>query len=644
MILSPLGNRTFLIVLIFVICVAVNSVNRDVFEPLYTKRPSKSPRSSKSSTDSFRMVDDSIESTPTQFDSSTYRKSKPKPSILAKFNDDKPVTKTAIADSYHPNLSTRSEKSKPRPYLFGATFSRSSNNKIDSEKENVQANGDKNDDRFKTITVNSLRRSFRDSFLESSKPAKGREHQPIWFIDVKEENGKKKTEPKRSVARHDTFRVEKDSVPSPASNALGRRETFRVNGREYIPSSAGNSLEHKRSPSVDSNHSARRSMGPIRVDILNTSIGNDRSGKMVPVGVAAPYSALNDIADQSNRYSVSRSHEHQSPRTESRTSTRSRTQNSSYDPYEGDSHRSTKSFVPKKLSYSSSPDEHSYRPTERRSATYSPNRKFAMDSSRDSPDAINKNNANRSTPENQFISARQSFRDLNLGPERSTVSRPTYQIGSFRSVHDTKSNSGGHKFFGDDDPDIGDRQYASKPPNNLDRHDWPHQSWRNISSRPFIRDNENNEEPENRSFVPYHNYNKYRDHQNDATSKYTTNTNQNPKNNNNRTTININYNYNLSPTRPNNSNDHTTIPTNALTNDYNNETILKRRTEPIETPLSTLKAAKSKEKPSKNRSVNFPSVEYEVRLISPNYDTKPRRKDSWKSKPSNDWTFNKVHL
>lgn len=616
-------------------------MNRDVFEPLYTKRPSKSPRSSKSSTDSFRMVDDSIESTPTQFDSSTYRKSKSKPSALSKFNDDKATKKTAIGDSYYPNSSTRSEKSKPRPYLFGATFGRSSSNKIDSEKENVHANGGKDDDRFKTITVNSLRRSFRDTFLESSKPAKGREHQPIWFIDVNDENGKKKSDSKRAVGRHDTFRVEKESVPSP-SNALGRRETFRINGREYIPSSAGNSLEHKRSPSVDSNHSARRSMGPIRVDILNTSVGNDRSGKMVPVGVAAPYSALNDMADQSTRYSASRSHDHQSPRTESRASTRSRTQNSSYDPYEGDSHRPTSSFVPKQLNYSSSPEEHSYRPTERRSATYSPSRKFAVDSSRDSPDAININNANRPVPENKFISARQSFRDLNLGPERSAISRPTYQIGSFRSVHDTKSKSGGQKFFGDHDPDIDDRHKSSKPLNDPDRHDWPHQSWRNISSRPFNRDTENKEEPENRSFVPYYNYSKSRQY--DQTSKNTTNTNQNHKNNNNnRTTININYNYNLSPTKPNDNNDQTTIPTHALTNDYSNETILKRR-EPIETPLSTLKAAKPKEKPSKNRSVNFPSVEYEVRLISPNYDTKPRRRDSWKSKPSNDWTFNKVHL
>lgn len=630
------------------LCVAVDAVNRDVFEPLF-KRPSKSSRSSKSSSESIRMGDDSIETTPTQthhqFDSSTYRKSKSKPSILTKFTDEKSTSKTAGgggsgSDLFQPNSSTRSEKSKPRTYLFGATFGRSSANKIDSEKENFRTNnnGGKDDDRFKTVTVNSLRRSFRDSFLESSKPAKGREHQPIWFIDVKDEINKKNSEPKRSIGRHDTFRVEKDSASSP-SHPLSRHETFRINGREYIPSSAGNSLEHKRSPSVDSNHSARRSLGPIRVDILNTSIGSDRSGKMVPVGVAAPYSALNDIADQSNKYPAPRPYEYRSPRTESRTesrtSSRNRTQNTSYDSYEEDSHRpNSTSYAPTKSNYSSSPEEHPYRPNERRSATYSPSRKLAMDflldrPSRDSPDAIKMNTTNRPLPENKFISARQSFRDLNLGPERSTASRPTYRIGSFRSVHETKP-----KFFGDDEPDTGDRPYSSKEPNALDRKDWTHQSWRNISSRPFNRDidNNNDEEPENRSFVPYYKYNS--DRQTDPS---------NAKNqNNNRTTININYNYNLSPTKPIN---RTPTPTNAkLTSDYNNETILKRHIEPIEVPLPTLKAAKQKEKSSKNRSVNFPSVEYEVRLISPNYDTKPRRKDSWKSKPSNDWTFNKVHL
>lgn len=557
--------------------------------------------------------------------------------------DEKPANKTIASDSYHPNSSIRSEKSKPRPYLFGATFGRSSSNKIDSEKENVHANGGKDDDRFKTITVNSLRQSFRDSFLETSKPAKGREHQPIWFIDVKDEKDKKKSEPKRpSIGRHDTFRVEKESISSPSSG-LSRKETFRINGREYIPSSTGNSLEHKRSPSVDSNHSARRSLGPIRVDILNASIGSDRSGRMVPVGVAAPYSALNDILDQSHKHSASRPNDHYSPRTESQLSSRNRNHNSAYDSYEEDSHRpKPTAYVPRKLNYSSSPDERSYYPNERRSATYSPSRKFAVDSSadrpsRDSPDAIQIKN--RPVPENKFISARQSFRDLNLGPERSTAQRPTYKIGSFRSVHDTKPKPSGTKLFGDNDQDISDRQYPSKSPNDLDRNDWAHQSWRNISSRAFNRDIDNSDEPENRSFVPYYNYNKYSDRQNDPSN---TNTNQN-HNNKNRTTININYNYNLSPTKPIN---HTSIPSNALTNDYNNETILKRRTEPIETPLSPPKPMKQKEKPSKNRSVNFPSVEYEVRLISPNYDTKPRRKDTWKSKPSSahDWTFNKVHL
>lgn len=584
------------------------------------------------------MADDSIETTPTpthhQFDSNTYRKSKSKPSVLSKFLDEKPT----IGNSYQPNSSMQSEKSKPRPYLFGGTFSRSSNNKIDSEKENVH----KDDDRFKTITVNSLRRSFRDSFLESSKPAKGREHQPIWFIDVKDDKNAKKNNDtamaasKRSIRRHDTFRVEKEP-PASGGPSVGRRDTFRINDRDYMPPSASLSLEYKRSPSVDSNQSARRSLAPIRVDILNSSVGSDRSGKMVPVGVAAPYSALNDIADQSGKYS--RPPDHHSSRTESQPNVRTRTQNSLY---EDDSYRPN--ATPKNSNYSSSP-EYTYRPPERRSATYSPSRKLVNEkASQDSPDAIKITQNHRS--ENKFISARQSFRELNLAPERTLTSRPTYRIGSFRSAVDSTPKSSSAKYFGDDEQDTGRPYSSNAPQNDFDRNDWPHQSWRNISSRAFSRENDNNDEPENRSFVPYYNYNKYSNHQNDPPTKNAANTNQNNNNNNNRTTINIDYNYNLSPTKTNHM---TTIPTNALTNDHNNDPILKRRTEPIETtppllPLPTLKPAKQKEKSSKNRSVNFPSVEYEVRLISPNYDTKPRRKDSWKSKPANDWTFNKVHL
>lgn len=632
------------------VCFAVNnSINRDVFEPLY-KRPSKSSasRSSKSSIESFRLAEDFGATTPpTQthrtFDGNTFRKSKAKPSTTTKM--------VSGNESFQPNSSIRSEKSsKPRPYLFGATFGRSSKHKVDNEKENHNANhsngdGDRHsDDRYKTITVNNLRQSFRDSFIKSSKAAKGREHQPIWFIDVKgDDDDKKKSEPKRPIDRHDTFRVQKESAASP-SNGLGRRETFRINGREYIPSSAANSLEHKRSPSVDSNHSSvRRSMGPIRVDILNSSVGSDRSGRMVPVGVTAPYSALNDVSDETRKYT--KKYDYHSPRTDSRTRNRS----NAYDSYgESTPYRSSQAYTSRKPTYSSSPEDLSHRPNGRRSATYSPNRRFAPDkTSRDSPDAHKLNGTTHSMPDNKIVSARKTFRDLNLNSERSPAARPQYRIGSFRSATDTKPTSNGRQYFGADEYDGVDRQPSSDTSNDFNRNDWMHQSWRNISSRPFEHDN-TNQDPENRSFVPYY---KYDDPHNDSPTNsrdsdpnYHNNLNNNNHNNRNRTTININYNYNLSPPKAAPRN------TTALTNDYNNETILKRHTgidDPASSPstsITTLKTIKSKEKPSKNRSVNFPSVEYEVRLISPNYDTKPRRRDAWKSKPSNDWTFNKVHL
>lgn len=142
------------------------------------------------------------------------------------------------------------------------------------------------------------------------------------------------------------------------------------------------------------------------------------------------------------------------------------------------------------------------------------------------------------------------------------------------------------------------------------------QPWGNISSRQFSKDVDS----ENRSFVPYNNSYKNFDTQN-PTQK---------SNNYNRTTISINHDpkpkENFNPRYIQQSQRHAfSIP------------LTGQKSLPVIKPKSN----KSRE----NRSVNFgPSVECEVRLISPNYDIKPRRKESWKSKPANDWTFNKVHF
>lgn len=605
---------------LFVYCpFPVNSISRDVFEPLYERRPSKSsPRSSKSSNASFRTApDDPVEAHP-QFDGGTYRKSKTKSSFLSKLMDggsgdkNKP-SKAAASNAYQPNSSIRSNRSsssssKPRSYIFGATFDRKDPNRREHEKENINENQKKdNDDRFKTITINNVRRSFRDSFLDSSKPSKGREHQPLWFIDVNEEkekkpaaSGKRTGGESKPVARNETFRIE--SKPSKYA-----RDS--ATAREYEPSSTKTSLERKRSSSVDSNQSGRRSLAPVRVDFLSSG-----SGKSVPVGVAAPYSALNDIPERSSRSSASAS---ERPARQSFSKLRD----------------NSPSYAPRNLAYNASPDR-GYRPNERKSATYSPARKNSLEV-QESPSYVNEASDPYRPAENKFVSARQSFRDMNVGPDRST-SRPAYRIGSFRSVSDRPTISASEmankyaKFFGDDvdEVDIGRGRAHNDKNDNLDKEIWTQQSWRNISSRPFERREE--EEPENRSFVPYYKYSQ--GGQRDDPKPHA--------DNNNRTTINISYNYNPSPTR-------------GLTNNPPKRDDDQRRFDPINnsrasvgSPTPFSKPKSGKEKSGKNRSVNFPSVEYEVRLISPNYNSKPlRRKESWKSKPSSqDWTFNQVYF
>lgn len=602
----------------------MNSISRDVFEPLYERRPSKSsPRSSKSSNASFRTApDDSVEAHP-QFDGGTYRKSKTKPSFLSKLMDggggekSKP-SKAAASSAYQPNSSIRSNRSsssssKPRSYIFGATFDRK--DRHEHEKENIYENQKKDgDDRFKTITINNVRRSFRDSFLDSSKPTKGREHQPLWFIDVNEEKekkpaarGKRTDGESKPVVRNETFRIE--GRPSKYASREPRKDSYSATGREYEPASTKTSLERKRSSSVDSNHSGRRSLAPVRVDFLSSG-----GGKSVPVGVAAPYSALNDIPERSSRSSASAS---ERPARQSFSKLRD----------------NSPSYAPRNLAYNASPDR-GCRPTERRSATYSPARKNSLEA-RDSPSYVNEASDPYRPAENKFVSARQSFRDMNVGPDRS-ASRPAYRIGSFRSASDRPRISASEmankyaKFFGDDadEVDTGRGRAHSDKNDNFDKESWTQQSWRNISSRPFERREE--EEPENRSFVPYYKYSQ--SGQRDDPSPQ--------PDNGNRTTINISYNYNSSPTR-------------GLTNHPPKRDDDRRRFDPISnsrasagSPTPFPKPKSGKEKSGKNRSVNFPSVEYEVRLISPNYNSKPlRRKESWKSKPaSQDWTFNQVYF
>lgn len=704
--------------------IAVNDIKRDVFETLYLKRPSKS-RSSKSSSESFRGVEDmpanNVEKS--QFNGNTYRKSKH--SQLSNFKEEEPAPSE-----------TKSE-SKLKKYLFGSTEKPSS----------VEKNGDENkksvpiDDPFKTVTINSLRRSFRDSFLQSSKPKKDRQHQPLWFIDVTKDkeptpqpapkptpryskaedsdNLYENTKPEKkvsSISRKETFRV--DEKPNKYSNSsLDRKQTFRVDTK---PDKYSGSLGRKETFRIDDSSLERRRKAyePVRVEIISPKA--DRN-KVVPIAITAPYSALNDVQERARRtngYSASNDEPSRGSYSPDRSPVR---RNTAQTP-------STTSYAPNRDSFRGDTEYQRPKPTLFSSTNFDAGDEFSHDNQNDyappptharfshirNLDSIKLPNdyapgVNRTvvtvgapTDHSQRYAAPyrdasptrdpyySSFRSQNDDFDRrydafsrrslkDTRSIPddTYRsplkVGSFRSMFERKPSDdyrSTHRslFRNTDEIDHGRYDVTDEPQRKPQTQSY--QSWRNISTRPFTT--RDDVDPNYRSFVPYHNYDK---------TNYPAADDRPSRKDNNRTTININYNYNSPPTtggsysssyRTRNDpspirsrNDPSPIRSRndpSPIRSRNDPSPIRSRNDPSPvrsrndpsptrrapsalTSMPSLKSSRDKSNGNKNRSVNFPSVEYEVRLISPNYETTSRRRTRPSATASNaDWTFNKVHV
>lgn len=247
----------------------------------------KSSRSSKSSSDSYfannkdNTDDSSNQTSPQQqYNSNTYRKPR----------------KTTSDQS--------AKAAKPAAYVYGGQShcspERSYNTKISNDYENEN-------DRFKTITLNSARRSFKNSYLTQTNADKA-QYQPSWFVDVdpsgavqlKDRQTYAKyddndvTPQKSSLRRKETFKVERkpsvdsngdDVSPTTAiKTALNRKHTFRIDDRESSPST-----HHIYLPDYNTSVSrrSRHHFEPIRVEIQSSV--SERTGKTIPVGVTAPY-------------------------------------------------------------------------------------------------------------------------------------------------------------------------------------------------------------------------------------------------------------------------------------------------------------------------------------------------------------------
>lgn len=630
--------QNVVVVVFFFFCkcsLLANNVNKDVFETFYLKRSSKSSHSSKSSNDSNRYADDMASPPHTKPNAFLTSNSK----THSNFNGNSP-------------LSMRSDKCRPSQYIFGSTYDRNATKEHEPEKENIfkrnhyttasavaaaaatvipttptinhrnsgpnsmsdEINSNIDDtDRFKTITINHLRRSFRDSFMDSAKPAKGREHQQLWFIDVNDKREKSATveshdgfqepnkvqyrQPKNCddddvdvdvdvdngdidvakygrggggvhrVKRNETFRIDSKSVGHNGKNTtISRRETFRINNNQ--------SPEYHSSILIENDH------------LPNTT--------KKPIAVTAPYSASNDAADYSHRSPSFSSREYRIDNANSIDRSRYR---SDYDP---------------SLSQSNDGRQRSLLDRYDRPGSAAKTVIKIKPPREDEDNSIYDGftSQKRDLFENRSKLERQSFNDLNSTFDRGRENR---SFASLRTKLEKTGLSNRFKFNTNTLDNAGNSSANNFESNTPYRYRPPE-----AASRPF---SETTNTTNRSSFVPYRSGSSNID-------RYDSREFQSPNTtiNSNRTTISIDY----KPKR----NNETTIKNSQPMHQHTFSI-------PLTAPKSPMAV---KPKSNKGRSVKFPSVECEVRLISPNGDIKPRRKESWKSKPANDWTFNKVHF
>lgn len=467
-------------------------------------------------------------------------------------------------------------------------------------------------DRFKTITINHLRRSFRDSFMDSAKPAKGREHQQLWFIDVNDKREKSATaepqdgfhEPNKAQYRQPKNCDDGDDddvdVVKYGSRRVKRNETFRIDSKSVGNNGKSAAISRRETFRISDNH---ENQSPIRSSDHHSSISgeNDYSPNLnkKPIAVTAPYSASNDTEYQ-----------HRSPSLLSREYQTGNSNGTDRNRYRSDYEAS----VPHSNEgrHSSLLDRYD-RPGSTTKTIIKINNSGGDDG--DDHDGIYNGftSQKRDLFENRSKLERQSFNDFNSSFDRNRENR---SFASLRTKLEKTGQNSRFKF----NPNTVDAGNSSA--NNLESAAAaaaaPYRYRPPEASRPF---SENSNITNRSSFVPYrstsNNISKYDDRKFDTPTTTT---------NSNRTTISIDY----KPKRNNEPTIKNTQPTHQHT---------------FSIPLTAPKSpAAIKPKSNKGRSVNFPSVECEVRLISPNGDVKPRRKESWKSKPANDWTFNKVHF
>lgn len=156
-------------------------------------------------------------------------------------------------------------------------------------------------DKFRTITINSFRKSFRDKFLATQNDVP---HNPAWFVEVESPPGGASAD-RGSVkqSRPDVFVFENENYRptsrSPGRNRTPLRTTSPLRNKSPIRGEAGH--EDKLPVRSTARSAVKRTdtfkierplatEPSIRIEIKN-SITPNQPGRLVPVGVAKPMPA-----------------------------------------------------------------------------------------------------------------------------------------------------------------------------------------------------------------------------------------------------------------------------------------------------------------------------------------------------------------
>ncbi|XP_014088348.2 uncharacterized protein [Bactrocera oleae] len=229
----------------------------DPFNFLYEQHSSLKGMQQGSSSGSMHSTQSSNSSTHNQpFDSSTYRKGK-------------------IPTQLKEQLSQLKTQTKPDLH----------------EDEEFTAEQESAADKYKTVTLNSFRKSFREKFLlnQHNPP-----HNPAWFVEVEPPKSEtlgpcesKENRPDFLVFENENYRPNsrspvrdsKERTPRSTSRSpVKRNETFRME-RPTFDATKSSQERHKGIPKPE--------VPSIRIEIKN-SIAPNMPSRIVPVGVAKP--------------------------------------------------------------------------------------------------------------------------------------------------------------------------------------------------------------------------------------------------------------------------------------------------------------------------------------------------------------------